>query len=179
MSSQQFRITLAGSEHVVEAGTTAGAALGPEPGVSRRPGQRRAARPGVPGRRRRRRRAGRTSPATTAAPSCGTRPRTSWRRPCRSCSRRPSSASGRRSRTASTTTSTCEQAVHPGRPEGDREADARDRQAGPAVLPPGGDRRRGPGRARRRAVQARADRPQGRTRGRRRRASRSRSAAPS
>ena len=33
MSSQQFRITLAGSEHVVEAGTTAGAALAPEPGV--------------------------------------------------------------------------------------------------------------------------------------------------
>src|SRR5437764_2009937 len=33
VSSQQPRITLAGSEHVVEAGTTAGAALGPEPGV--------------------------------------------------------------------------------------------------------------------------------------------------
>ncbi|HEX5301936.1 MAG TPA: threonine--tRNA ligase [Streptosporangiaceae bacterium] len=33
MSSQQLRITLAGSEHVVEAGTTAGAVLGPEPGV--------------------------------------------------------------------------------------------------------------------------------------------------
>jgi len=33
VSSQQLRITLAGSEHVVEAGTTAGAALGPEPGV--------------------------------------------------------------------------------------------------------------------------------------------------
>ncbi len=36
MSSQQLRITLAGSEHVVEAGTTAGAvlgSLGPEPGV--------------------------------------------------------------------------------------------------------------------------------------------------
>src|SRR5881275_3226853 len=33
VSSQQLRITLAGSEHVVEAGTTAGAALGPEPGM--------------------------------------------------------------------------------------------------------------------------------------------------
>src|SRR5690242_3374947 len=33
VSSQQLRITLAGSEHVVEAGTTAGAALGPGPGV--------------------------------------------------------------------------------------------------------------------------------------------------
>src|SRR6266704_5884152 len=33
VSSQQFRITLAGSEHVVEAGTTAGAVLGPAPGV--------------------------------------------------------------------------------------------------------------------------------------------------
>ena len=33
MSSQQLRITLAGSEHAVEAGTTAGAVLGPGPGV--------------------------------------------------------------------------------------------------------------------------------------------------
>ena len=33
MSSQQLRITLAGSEQVVEAGTTAGAALPAEPGV--------------------------------------------------------------------------------------------------------------------------------------------------
>src|SRR5690242_5203880 len=33
VASQQLRITLAGSEHVVEAGTTAGAVLGPEPGV--------------------------------------------------------------------------------------------------------------------------------------------------
>src|SRR4029077_20969017 len=34
VSSQQPRITLAGSEHVVEAGTTAGAPLGPGPAVS-------------------------------------------------------------------------------------------------------------------------------------------------
>ncbi len=33
MSSQQLRITLAGSEHVVEAGTTAGAVLPPQPGT--------------------------------------------------------------------------------------------------------------------------------------------------
>src|SRR2546430_17288188 len=33
VSSQQPRITLAGSEHVVEAGTTAGAILGSGPGV--------------------------------------------------------------------------------------------------------------------------------------------------
>ncbi len=33
MSSQQLRITLAGREHVVEAGTTAGEALGPDPRV--------------------------------------------------------------------------------------------------------------------------------------------------
>ena len=32
-SSQQLRITLAGSEHVVQAGTTAGAALGPDSDV--------------------------------------------------------------------------------------------------------------------------------------------------
>src|SRR5216684_4299188 len=33
VSSQQLRVTLAGSEHVVEAGTTAGAALGPKASV--------------------------------------------------------------------------------------------------------------------------------------------------
>jgi threonyl-tRNA synthetase len=33
VSSPQLRITLAGSEHVVEPGTTAGAALGPDAGV--------------------------------------------------------------------------------------------------------------------------------------------------
>ncbi|MGH3203782.1 MAG: threonine--tRNA ligase, partial [Streptosporangiaceae bacterium] len=33
MSSQQLRVTLAGSEHVVQAGTTAGAALGSGPEV--------------------------------------------------------------------------------------------------------------------------------------------------
>ena len=39
MSSQQLRITLAGREHVVEAGTTAGAALSAEtPGGSPPPG---------------------------------------------------------------------------------------------------------------------------------------------
>ena len=52
--------------------------------------------------------------------------------------------------------------------------DAPDRQAGPAVLPPGGDRRAGQVRARRRAVQARADRPQGPPVGRRRRVGRGR-----
>ena len=45
-----------------------------------------------------------------------------------------------------------------------READAADRQGGPVVRPPGGHRRRGPRRAGRRAVQAGADRPQGRRR---------------
>ncbi len=61
--------------------------------------------------------------------------------------------------------------LHPRRPEGDRAEDAPDRQAGPAVQPPGRQRRRGPRRARRRALQARADRPQGRRHraGRRRR----------
>ena len=52
-------------------------------------------------------------------------------------------------------------AVHPGGPEGDRGPDAPDRAAGPALLPPGRDRRAGPGGTRRRAVQARADRAQG------------------
>ena len=62
----------------------------------------------------------------------------------------------------------------------DRDPDAQDHQGQPAVLPPGDQRRRRAGRARRRALQARADRPQGlerrrcgrgrRRRGRRRRA---------
>ena len=47
-------------------------------------------------------------------------------------------------------------------------------KAGPAVLPPAGLRRRGPGRAGRRAVQAGADRPQGRGRGHRGRLGRGR-----
>ena len=57
-----------------------------------------------------------------------------------------------------------ETAVHPRRPAAHRQADAADRQGGPVLRPPGGHRRRGPRRARRRAVQARADRPQGRRR---------------
>ena len=54
--------------------------------------------------------------------------------------------------------------LHARRPEVDRAEDAPDRQAGPALQPPRGQRRRGPRRAGRRAVQARADRPQGRRR---------------
>ena len=56
--SQQLSITLAGSEHVVEAGTTAGAALGSGAEHRRGQGQRRAARSGQRGRRRRPHRAG-------------------------------------------------------------------------------------------------------------------------
>ena len=111
--SQQLRITLAGSEQVVEAGTTAGAALAraQPPKTAARTSSPRgstassatwpASSPtGTSWSRW-------TSPATTATTSCGTPPRTSWPRPCRSCSRRPSSASARRWITASTTTSTC------------------------------------------------------------------------
>ena len=52
-------------------------------------------------------------------------------------------------------------AVRPGRPEGHRAEDAPDRQAGPALQPPGRHRRRGARRAGERALQARADRPEG------------------
>ena len=113
MSSPQLRITLGGSERVVAAGTTAGEALGAALGqcrlgaASSPPGSTASCAtwpsrwPTATWSSRSR------SPVTTAAPSCATRPRTSWPRPCRSCSPRPSWASARRSRTASTTTSTC------------------------------------------------------------------------
>ena len=59
--------------------------------------------------------------------------------------------------------------VHPGGPQGDREGHGPDRQGGPDLPPVGRHRGRGARRAARRAVQARADRPQGRPgRGRRR-----------
>ena len=55
-------------------------------------------------------------------------------------------------------------AVPPGGPREARDPDAQDHQGQPAVLPPGDQRRRRAGRARRGALQARADRPQGRFR---------------
>ena len=58
-------------------------------------------------------------------------------------------------------------AVHPRRPRAPREAHAGDHQVRAAVRPAGGRRGRGPRRAGRRAVQARADRAQGRRRRRR------------
>ncbi len=64
--------------------------------------------------------------------------------------------------------------VHPGRPRPDRQADAGDRQGRAALLPPAGLRRRGAGRAGRRAVQAGADRAQGRRGGHRGRLGRGR-----
>ncbi len=110
--------------------------------------------------------------------SCGTPPRTSWRRPCRSCSPRPSSASARRSRTASTTTSTSRSPFTPedlkAIEKKMQEIQKRGQRFSRRVV----DRRGRPRGAGRRAVQAGADRPQGlgrpattaRRRGRRRRA---------
>ena len=46
-------------------------------------------------------------PTPTVSTSCGIRPPTSWRRPCATCGRAPATRSARRSRTASTTTSSC------------------------------------------------------------------------
>ena len=71
MPADKLHITLAGREHVVEAGTTAGEALAAQlvrqaatpMARDRGPGQRRAARPGVPAGRRRRGRAGRLGSA--------------------------------------------------------------------------------------------------------------------
>ena len=55
-----------------------------------------------------------STPARTASSTrCATRPRTSWPRRSSTCSRARSSASGRRSRTASTTTSTLPRALTP------------------------------------------------------------------
>ncbi len=66
--------------------------------------------------------------------SCATPPRTSWRRPCRSCTPRPSWASARRSRTASTTTST---SPSPSTPRTSRRIEKRMQEIikrGPALL---------------------------------------------
>ena len=123
MSSQPYPSAVPASV-AVAAGTTAADALA-TPG-SRSPARRRGRRPRPRHRRAegprlgagpgRAGRAGRDGLAPTAWPSCATPPRTSWPRPCRSCSRAPGSASARRSRTASTTTSTSRQPVHPGGP---------------------------------------------------------------
>ena len=67
-----------------------------------------------------------------------------WRRPCRSCSREAKLGIGPPVENGFYYDFDVEQPVHPGGPQGDREADARDRQAGPAVLPPGGHRRARP-----------------------------------
>ena len=64
--------------------------------------------------------------------------------------------------------------VHPGGPQGDREGHGPDRQGGPDLPTLGRHRGRGAPRAARRAVQARADRPQGRPDGGRGRVGRGR-----
>ena len=80
---------------------------GPGQGRGRRRGQRRGAGPGHAAGRRRRRGHRHRLDATRAATSSATRRPTSWPRPCSTCSPGPRSASARRSRTASTTTSSC------------------------------------------------------------------------
>ena len=123
-----------------------------------------AARPRPRARRRRRGRGGARSTAPTAATSCGTRPPTCWPRRCRTCSPTPSSASARRSRTASTTTST---SSTPFVPEDLEKIETRMRKIikeNQRFSRRVGHRRRGARGAGRRALQARADRPQGRPR---------------
>ena len=111
--ADQITITLPdGSTRALPAGTTAGGSGG---------GHRPAAGQGGGDRRRRRRRArprlgrwptatrSRSSPPTATAGSSrsATPPPTCWPRPCSTSSPGPRSASARRSRTASTTTSSC------------------------------------------------------------------------
>ena len=169
MSTQPLRLTLAGREHVAGAGTTAGAALAAgRPGRAgsrrarghRRAGQRRAARSGLPGRRRGRDRAGPDRrPGRARDPAALHHPRHGAGRagpvPRRQAGYRPAGGERLLLRLR------LRPPVRPGGPEGDRAAHAPDRQAGPAVLPPRGHRRRRPRRTGRRAVQAGADRAQG------------------
>ena len=173
----ELRITLGGSERVVAAGTTAGEALeadGRTVVAARVNGQARDLAYAL--RRRRRRRADRDRlrrgprhhaplgrarhgagrPGAVPRGQAGHRPAGRERLLLRLRRRAPLPAR---------------------RPQAHREAHARDRQAGAAVLPPGRRRRRRARGAGRRAVQAGADRPQGRAAGATRRASRSAAAS--
>ena len=85
---------------------------------------------------------GRQRPRSRSTP-CATRPPTSWPRPSWTCSRARSWASGRPSRTASTTTSTCRAPLTAGGPRRHRGADARLGRGGPSVRAPGVGPRRG------------------------------------
>ena len=178
MSTQQLRITLAGREHVVEAATTAGQALAQAGLGDQQPGAhaviaarvngelRDLASPGGRGRRDRAGRDQRPGRPRHPAPLHRARhgPGRAGPEPRGQAGHRPAGGERLLLRLRR------RPAVRAGRPQGHRGADAADRQAGPAVLPPGGQRRRGPHRAGRRALQAGADRAQGRLRapGRRR-----------
>ena len=107
-----------------------------------------------------------SSPSATPRRStcCATRRRTSWPRPCASCSRAPGSASARRSRTASTTTSRSPGRSRP-RISARFEAEMRrGRGRELSVRARGGGPRRGATPLRRRPAQARAHRRAGRRR---------------
>ena len=165
--SAQITVTVAGSERSVPAGTTAGELFADEQrgaqAVVVAAGRRRAARPGPRAGRRRRRRAGRPGlarrprgAAALGGPRAGPgRAAGQPGGPARHRAAGPRRLLLRLRRRGS---------VHPRGPEGAREGHAADRQREPDLPAPGRDRGRGPGRAGRRALQARADRPQGRPR---------------
>ncbi len=156
-----LRIHVDGSERQVAAGTTAADVLeGDRSVIAARVG-RRAARPRATSWPRATRSSRSRSTLPTAGRSCATRPRTSWPRPCRSSIPDAKLGIGPPIENGFYYDFDVADAVHPRRPRAHRQADAADRQGGAVVRPPGRHRRRGAGRARRRAVQARADRAQG------------------
>ena len=108
----------------------------------------------------------RSSPRDTsgACTRSATRRPTCWPRRCSTCSPGPRSPSARRSRTASTTTSSCPGGghVHARRPRPHRRPHARDHRRGPAVRPRRDPRRRRPRGLRRPPLQARDHRRRGR-----------------
>ena len=85
--------------------------------------QRRAQGPRHDGDRRRRRRAGHDRHRPTGSASCATPPRTCSRRPCSGSTRRRSSASARPITDGFYYDFGVERAVHPRRPQGDRQGD--------------------------------------------------------
>ena len=111
--SEQITVRLPdGSTRALATGTTAaglaaGHRLPPGQGGRDRGRERRRARPGHRAPRRRRGRRSSPPTATAASSRSATRRPTCWPRPCSTCSRAPPSASVRRWRTASTTTSSC------------------------------------------------------------------------
>ena len=160
--SAQITVPVAGSERSVRGADHRRRAVRGRPRRRRRPGQRRAARPRPRARRRRRRRAGDRRPSRTASTCCGTRPRTCSPRRCRRCNPEARLGIGPPIRDGFYYDFDVETPFTPEDLKALEKVMQRIVNEGQTFAPPRGLRRRRPRRARRRALQVRADRAQGR-----------------